>query len=551
VTRRTRVASAIILACILGLGSIAGVVWLSYKATYSEAKENLVSIISGITRSALFPMEHVKQSFRQAEKVTPQCTPEDINILRNFVFDLPYLTAANLIAPDGQVVCSSWGGTMASFLRFEIAHGEPGQFYLNGPTKVSWSSSPALFLVQNRQDGYALQAVINPKIFSSELIGNVGQGGFVALIRYQDGHVYATKGDFSKLVKREFLDDKNANVIRFRATFEDNINREGVIMPVPELPGVAIMVAVSEEWLLKNWRYNILLLGGLGVIISGLLIFIIILTTRRSLSLESELRRAVKQEEFLLYYQPVVDLTRDNKLVGVEVLLRWGHPSYGFLEPSKFISLAEESDLIEPLTEWIICRAIQEWRRTLQFDPEFHLAINIAPRHMDSPHFMAMIERVLRSTHIQPQQLILEVVERGLLISDNGQVEKNLKLLKQHGIRVALDDFGTGYSSLSYIHRFEIQFLKIDQAFTSQVTEKTAVTDLVKTIISMAKQLNLSVVAEGVETEEQITFFKEQGVAWAQGYFFGKPAPIDVWRAAGQEPKQGGYAVDLYNPSIY
>ncbi len=516
---------AIIIAIIVGIGPISLSIWYSYKETLRQAEENLQIIVSGIVNSTLFSMSQIKQGFNEVDSITKTCSKDNIAQLRDFVFDLPYMTAANIITPQGKLVCSSWGKVEPP-RHVSKPRGIPGRFYLTGPVNGSLLQRKSVILSRVRKDGYLVEAMVSPKILSSGLIGDFGQNGFAAIVRYQDGHAYAQKGKFSKVKKIIDWDDSNKEYIRLKANFEDDIVRYALAVPIKGLPDTLVVVAVADSWLLANWKRNAWVLGSAGIIISLLLIYIVILLTRRRLSLINEMQRAVKNNEFILYYQPVIDLTRENTIIGVEVLLRWQHPDYGLLLPNSFIQIAEQSEVIEIITEWVIKTAIKELRLIIERDSNFHIAINVAPGHIQSNHFIKLIDHIIAESEIKAQQLVIEVVERGLVNDETNHIHGNLEALQQRGIAVAIDDFGTGYSSLSYIRNFPLTYLKIDKTFVDLIGIKVVSAELVDTIIDMAVQLGLKVIAEGVETSEQADYLRERGVQFAQGFYFGRPVPV-------------------------
>jgi len=529
-TRRAKLIIAVFLALILGFLPISVAIWYGYQAAYSQAEENLIIMVSGIAHSAVFSMNQVQQGFKQMEGISTQCTPHDVDELQDLVFDLPYLTSVNLVAPNGDVVCSSWGKTPKAMKWPQQVEDNIQGFHLTGPIHVPGTHHPVLILSQRRKDGYQVNAVVNPVILSNALMGNFGSRGFTAIVRSNDAHVFVSRGRFSALRRLEAMKEAfyhDLQFFRIRTSFSDQVDRHVIAIPIQGLPNTLLVAAVSKDWLLQNWWENVWLLLALGAVISALLVFVVVLLTRQRLSLMTDMRRALKKEEFILFYQPVVDLQNHHQLVGVEVLLRWYHPEYGFLEPGDFINLAEKTDFIEIITAWIFRTAIKELKSFLE-NPDFHVAVNVSPHHLNSPHFMPMINAMLKETGVNPAQLIVEIVERGLLQGEGGYVKKNLNALKEKGIGIAVDDFGTGYSSLGYISQFDLTYLKIDRMFVESIGEHNMMPEVVEAVIRMAKKLNLKLIAEGIEKPRQALFLKEHHVEWGQGYLFGRPGPLEA-----------------------
>lgn len=240
------------------------------------------------------------------------------------------------------------------------------------------------------------------------------------------------------------------------------------------------------------------------------------------LELEAELRYALQRNEFILHYQPQVDIV-NRKTVGVEALIRWQHPERGLISPTNFIPLAEETDLIIPITEWVLksaCNQIREWIDAGL--PAVRVAVNLSARHFQDSGLVATVARILRETRLAPRYLELEITEGTIMLN----VERTITVLDELralGVELSVDDFGTGYSSLSYLKRFPINTLKIDRSFVSDVTTNPEDAALAGAIIAMAHSLHLRVIAEGVETEGQLGFFASHHCDEIQGYFFSPP----------------------------
>ncbi len=258
------------------------------------------------------------------------------------------------------------------------------------------------------------------------------------------------------------------------------------------------------------------------------------------LSLESHLRHALEREEFIVHFQPQVEL-RSGRVVGMEALVRWRHPEWGVVSPARFIPVAEETGLIIPIGERVLraaCAQNRMWQD--QGVPPFRISVNLSARQFQQPDLKAMVARVLRESGLEPRWLDLELTE-SLLMSDADRTVATLNALHAMGIGLALDDFGTGYSSLSYLKRYPIDTIKIDQSFVRHITTDADDAAIAIAIIAMANSLKLTVVAEGVETEEQRAFLAQQGCDAIQGYLLSRPLPageITAW--LGSRDARGG-----------
>lgn len=244
------------------------------------------------------------------------------------------------------------------------------------------------------------------------------------------------------------------------------------------------------------------------------------------LQIRNNLRKGLKRGEFVLHYQPQIDLGT-NAVIGAEALIRWNHPQLGMVLPGRFITIAEESALIVPLGEWILleaCRQAVAWRKAGL--PELVMAVNLSSVQFKRGNLEKSVIHALSASGLDPTLLELELTE-SILIQDAETVLGRVQRLKSLGVKLSIDDFGTGYSSLSYLKRFSVDKLKIDRSFIRDMTDDPNDAVIVRTIIQMARNLNLKTVAEGVETERQAELLRLQHCDEAQGYHFARPMPAD------------------------
>ena len=259
---------------------------------------------------------------------------------------------------------------------------------------------------------------------------------------------------------------------------------------------------------------------------------------REQHNIESGIRRALHEHEFVLHYQPKIDL-RSGTVVGAEALIRWQKPGHGWIYPAEFIPVAEDSGLIVPLSKWVLgeaCRQTRAWQTAGL--PPIRMSVNMSPIDFRQRDFVASVERVLEQTGLAPDWLEIEITE-GVLMQNVETTMVALNRLKALGTRLAIDDFGTGYSSLSYLRRFPIDVLKIDQSFIRGLCNDSNDAALVSAIISLGRSLGLNVIAEGIETAEQLAFLKAHDCEEGQGYFFSKALPADDfahWLASAAPP---------------
>ncbi len=242
------------------------------------------------------------------------------------------------------------------------------------------------------------------------------------------------------------------------------------------------------------------------------------------ISLEAAMFEAIRNGEFLLHYQPIVD-TRSRKIVGFETLMRWMHPELGWVSPLQFIPMAENNGLINFLGAWALKAACVQIKRFSEIaGRELYVSVNVSPRQFRNEKFLDVVEEAIKLSGLDGKQLVLEITE-GILMSDPEHAEMLLHSISARGVHIAIDDFGTGYSSLAYLKRFPIHSLKIDRAFIKDLPSSVKDDAICNVILSLAKHLDLSTVAEGVENEEQFAYLARQGCDLIQGYYSGRPQP--------------------------
>lgn len=259
----------------------------------------------------------------------------------------------------------------------------------------------------------------------------------------------------------------------------------------------------------------------------------------QTLELENDLRRAVKQQEFIVYYQPIISLNT-GKISGFEALIRWQHPFKGLVFPTEFIPVAEETGLIYAIDTWVLktaCNQLRIWQNHPAISKPLHISVNLSAKLFLQPNFLAQIDQIISETKVNPDFLELEITE-SIFMENNIDVKTTLQELKQRNIRLTMDDFGTGYSSLSYLHNFPLNTLKIDKSFLNLMKNNDENMGLVPAMISIAHSMGMKAIAEGVETSEQLSQIRDLDCNFAQGNLFSTPMEpqlmLDLLLAAPQ-----------------
>lgn len=249
-------------------------------------------------------------------------------------------------------------------------------------------------------------------------------------------------------------------------------------------------------------------------------------TVCHRLQLETDLRKAIQHDEFVLHYQPIVELETET-IVGVEALIRWHHPTRGLIAPDQFIPIAEETGFILKLGRWALkeaCHQLCYWQRQQIVNSSFSISVNVSAYQFAQPDFIKQIDEILEETQLDPQCLKLEITET-VIIQNLASVANVISRLHERLIQLSIDDFGTGYSSLSYLHSFPVDNLKIDQSFIHRLHQEKTNLGLLTAIVQIAKTMEMDLIAEGIETSEQLIQLKLLGCQFGQGYLFSKPVP--------------------------
>ncbi len=313
------------------------------------------------------------------------------------------------------------------------------------------------------------------------------------------------------------------------------------MMPDPATPGaqfsdslrskqypLVMTVSMPRSGVVANHddlrRIGIVITGGIALVI---LLFALLLTKRQPPDPNAEMARAIRDDEFVPYYQPVVDL-QSGRLLGAEVLVRWRAPDGTMIEPGAFVLLLESSGLVLEFTRKLMRRVRQELADAVGPRPYMSIAFNVAPRHFDDALILHDVATIFDGSGIRLSQIVLELTERHE-VADLTNMRRTIAALQRVGCKVAIDDVGTGHSGLSYILKLGVDIIKMDKMFVEAIGSEGHSKAIIETLIDLAKNMRMEIIAEGVETFDQVTYLRERGIGAAQGYVFAPPLPAGTF----------------------
>ncbi len=438
----------------------------------------------------------------------PRCTPAHIDALRAVTLRNRYVQDAGVYGDDGHMLCSSLLGASPRGARTMAPpdwHGEHGL--------VGWFQIPQLHDAQRSSlvlgmDGFYVEA--DPLSLVDAIDDfNYGIGVFVTdpprLVAWNS---FA----FPARLERVFANGGPA-----KGSDRLYVIRRSTVMPI------AVVVSEPRELLFVAWRNSVWgwLIASLAI--GVVLAWLIIRSVRSRLSLDGELRQAIRRNEIQVAYQPIIDL-ETRRCVGAEALARWRmHGTV--VSPDVFIPAAEQSGLIQALTDRVLERIVTELGEFLHGHPDWYVSINVGAADLTSHRFLDVLTSRLARAHIRPSQICIEATERGFIHADAARPV--LEAFRKAGHAVYIDDFGTGYSSLSYLQTLPVDMLKIDKSFVDTMGYETVSSSVAPLIIEMARTLGMGVVAEGVEREDQAQYLAERGARYGQGWLFSRAVPAD------------------------
>jgi sensor c-di-GMP phosphodiesterase-like protein len=431
--------------------------------------------------------------------------------LERITLNNPKITGL-IVSTNNQLVCSTLTNNEGITLTSSRNHA------ILGPFNLSTFDQP-VYLVQSKIGSHHLGILILAYQIKNILIPSDNNSSSIAL--------YET--ETNKTIVKIDRKHGNSDWIFSKSLGPVLPNTSQTLLAFDKLQsidGISVVVFESKTTLVRNLLINEIIVSLCVLFVFYLLYLVIINLMAKRYSLLGAMKLAIKNKEFYPEYQPLFD-REIGRYCGVEVLLRWQDNQDKIIMPDFFIQEAESTGIIVPITLQIIEIAFKEAKEILTIYPDFHLAFNISALHFTDAHFFNIFNQLIKQYHITPSQIIFEVTERDLLDKNNAIFSEKMQELRHSGISLAVDDYGTGHASISYLRHFPFNYLKIDKLFIQAIGTKAITESLNDAIISMAKRLNLMIIAEGVETEEQVKYLSENGVRFLQGWYFSKAVPFE------------------------
>lgn len=479
-------------------------IYLSWATARNEETVRLRGLAGQVIERTLLVFREATDTLTaiDAAGLTP-CSPEHIAEMRRLAINAPSVEEIGY-TENGVLRCTSWGVTEI------VVRQTPFDFETQNGIAVVASLSPAVSggqpVMALRLDAY--NALVSP----TRIVDVLADQTLRVAVAHAGGTVIALRDQDSRGL--------------VGALFQDGVgSRDPGLIVVTEQQGEwRVALATPTTMARAIFVRQLALFVPIGAVVGALAAGAVFWLSRKRLSPAGELALAVRRREFVVHYQPIINL-RSGECIGAEALVRWKMPDGSFVSPDMFIPLAEETGLIRPITDQVVAGVISDLQFLLEKDRSIHVAINFAAVDIQTGRIPELLRNALAGTRIDPSQIWLEATERGFM--DIEPARETMSRARSLGHIVVIDDFGTGFSSLQYLSHLPLDALKIDKAFIDTIGKEAVTSSVTLYIIEMAKALDLFIVAEGVERQEQVDYLVEHGVEYAQGWLFSRPLPAE------------------------
>jgi len=517
---RVRRALLVLGLTIVGLAPLASALLLAYVFAVDQVRGELNRAAGAAFTAADSLLEKSLGELVQVQDLAgARCDDAVISRLRDRVYRSTSVREIDLFDADLRTYCSNFGPVTLSY-GADMVRKFPasGVFLQVAATTALHEQSVVLFY--RTPAGRGLSAVIHPNQFLERLDVAASSGGMYLSLALADGTPIASRlpQDTSPIAFTSFAGRSGA---RFSLVASAGADRQLIWSRLERvLPAFA----------------------GVGLLMSALLLWLLVRIVRRRSSLEAALQIAIKREELEIHYLPTIDI-QSNRCVGGEALVRWRHPERGLLPPSVFIALAEETGLIVQMTNWLLRRVAAEIASRFRGWPGMHFGVNLAARHFRNDDIVREVREALAAAKLPATALVLEATERQMVDDGEGEAAIVMARLRALGCAIAVDDFGTGHNGLAFLQKFDLDYVKIDKLFVETVGTDAVSRPVLDAIIDLGQRLGVTLIAEGVETPEQLAYLRDRGVRYAQGFLFAKPMPFTAFAGFVDRYNRGGAAI--------
>jgi len=482
--------------------------WITWSLTISDEKALLNSVAERVLARARRATSDAHRVFQELSAFDAEaCSPRHIALMRRLVFNTPSIEEIGYFE-EGRLRCTSWGLTET------VVPLTPPDFVMQDGLGMTFGVRPALLggAVKLALGSGPYNALVDPVRF----IDVIAEPQILMALATSDGRIVSRSGDADEAVLAELARAPRTGI---DANLAFSAVRSGDWTAIALEPRPQIYSTLRREQLM---------LLPIGLFIASLIVSIVVWFSRRRLSFQAEIATAIRNGEFEVHYQPIVEL-RTGHCVGAEALIRWRRPDGSWVRPDLFIPVAEETGMIGEITGLVIEAVGRDLGRELARDPALHIGINLAPDDFKTDKVLDRLLRLTATLGLAPGQIWIEATERGFI--DYEAARDVISKAHAAGYKVSIDDFGTGYSSLTHLQQIAFDALKIDKSFVDTIGVPSAKSAVIFHIIEMAKALGATLIAEGVEEQAQADYLRENGVELAQGWLYSRALPAGEFKA--------------------